>query len=132
MVVFTDPEIARIGLTEHEAKQRIDEVAVTHQPVELNDRSRTEGLDTGFVKVVTRWNADKILGATIVAPNAGDLIQNFVSAMARDDGLSSFSTQIFPYPTITESIGQAARNWRQGEISPSLMSLSRMALRWIR
>ena len=132
VAVFTDPEVARVGLTEREARNQFDDVLVARQPLATNDRSRAEGLSQGMVKVITRGTNDKILGATIIAPNAGDLIQNFVSAMSRGDGLKSFSTLIFPYPTISESIGQVARNWRQKELSPRLMSISRHFLEILR
>ena len=131
-VVFTDPEISRVGFTEQEARIRFKDVVVTVQPIANNDRSRTEGIEDGFVKVLTRGSSDAIIGATIIAPNAGDLIQNLVAAVSRDDGLKAFSTSIYPYPTITESIGQVARNWRQRDISPGITNFSKRVLEFLR
>ena len=98
---YTDPELAQIGLTETAAKARGIKIAVTRWPVHDNDRAQTERLTRGFIKVVTA-NGGRIVGATIVAPNAGDLILPWVLAIGEKLKMSTMAGIVAPYPTVGE------------------------------
>ncbi len=98
---FTDPELAQVGLSEAAAKDRYGKVAVTRWPVHDNDRAQTERATRGFIKVVTAKGA-RIVGATIVAPNAGDLILPWVLAIGQKLNMSTMAGIVAPYPTLGE------------------------------
>ena len=85
--VFTDPEIARVGLNEQEAAEQGRICEVTRYGIDDLDRAIADGTDTGFVKVLTQPGSDKILGVSIVGPHAGDLIAEYVMAMKNNLGL---------------------------------------------
>jgi pyruvate/2-oxoglutarate dehydrogenase complex dihydrolipoamide dehydrogenase (E3) component len=106
-VTYTDPEVARVGLTEVEARERRDRVAVHRYAFADLDRAIVDGHDSGFVKVVTQPNG-KILGATVVAAGAGDLIMPLVLAMRHRIPLPKLSRLVYPYPTMVEGIKRTA------------------------
>ena len=85
---FTDPEIARVGLNEQEAKERGLPYDVTSYGIDDLDRAITEGEDHGIVKVLTVPGKDRILGVTIIGHNAGELITEYISAMKYDFGMN--------------------------------------------
>jgi len=100
--VYTDPELARVGLNEREAAaQGIEVEVVTHPFAEL-DRAIAEGETRGFVKVLVPPGKDRILGATVVGPRAGDLIAVFALAMKHRIGLDKILGTVFAYPTFAE------------------------------
>lgn len=128
--VFTEPEIARVGLTEPEARERHGRDArVTRLPADLVDRAQTDDDLAGFVKVVHRGNG-RILGAHIVAARAGEMIQPFVNAMARGGSLGDLARTVHVYPTYTMGVQQAAVTWQERRLlSGPLGALVRAVVR---
>ena len=106
-VIFLDPEIASVGLSEDEAKERHGDVLVHRWPMSDLDRALTDGEPDGFVKVVARANG-RILGASIVATRAGEMISEFVLAIDRGFGLSELATSVHAYPTWSSAVQQVA------------------------
>jgi pyruvate/2-oxoglutarate dehydrogenase complex dihydrolipoamide dehydrogenase (E3) component len=106
-VTYTDPELAQTGETEASARQKGLDVAVTVSPFSGNDRARAERDTDGFVKIVSRRNG-RILGATIVGAQAGELIQVWALAIARGLKLSTMAGLVAPYPTRGEAGKRAA------------------------
>ncbi|MCW8905237.1 FAD-dependent oxidoreductase [Sedimenticola sp.] len=121
---FTDPEVARVGLNELEAKERGVAYEVTTYGLDDLDRAIADGEAQGFVKVLTVPGKDKILGATIVGEHAGDLIAEFVTAMRHGLGLNKILGTIHIYPTWTEANKFAAGNWKRAHAPVRL-------LRWV-
>ena len=122
---YTDPEIARVGLNEQQAKQQGIAFEVTRYGIDDLDRAITDGVAHGFVKVLTVPNKDKILGVTIVGDHAGELIAEFVLAMKNNLGLNKILATIHSYPTLSEANKYAAGNWRRAH-KPD------WAMRWLR
>ncbi len=112
-VTFTDPEIAHVGLTQIEAKSKNIEFEHTEYGIDDLDRAITDSNDQGFVSVLTKKGSDKILGATIVGFQAGELITEFVSAMKHGYGLNAILGTIHSYPTYSEANKFAAGNWKK-------------------
>jgi pyruvate/2-oxoglutarate dehydrogenase complex dihydrolipoamide dehydrogenase (E3) component len=105
-VTFTDPELAHVGLTEDEAKKRHGRVGVLRWPYHENDRARAERATHGLIKVVIARNG-KILGATIVGEQAGELINTWSLAVSSGLNIKAVASMIVPYPTLGE-IGRRA------------------------
>ncbi len=104
---FTDPELARVGMTEEEAKKHYgDDVQVLKQPFAGVDRAQAEAATAGFSKIITRGNGE-ILGAHLVGPSAGELIHEIVLAMSNNLKVSAL-TGIHVYPTLSEVNSKAA------------------------
>ena len=104
---FTDPELAHTGLTEAEARaQHGDNIEVWHQDLEHNDRARADGASEGSIMIITDKN--KIVGAHILAPAAGEMIHEFALAIEEGVKLSELSQFMHVYPTYGTSIGQLA------------------------
>jgi len=110
---FTDPEVARVGLNESEAKDQAIEYEVTRYDIEDLDRAIADGENRGFVKILTVPGKDKILGATIVGYHAAELLNEFVLAMTHGLGLKKIMSTIHIYPTLSESNKFAASEWRK-------------------
>jgi len=123
---YTDPEVAHVGLYEAQARERGTAVHTITVPLTENDRAILDGEDVGFVRVHLRQGTDRLLGATIVASHAGDLLSDFTLAMASGRGLSSLTKAIYPYPTQSEIIKRVANAHLQTKLSPSLKGI----LRW--
>lgn len=115
---YTDPEIAHVGLYESQAKEQGVPVTTLTVPLSENDRAILDGEDEGFVRVHLKQGTDTILGATIVAAHAGDLLTYFTLLMSMGKGLSALSTPIYPYPTQSEVIKKLANAYRQGQLTP--------------
>ena len=99
--IFSDPEVARVGLTESEARQKHGAVKVHRVPFRNEDRAITDSERTGLVKLIaTRWGG-KLLGAHIVGPHAGELIMEYTLAMKHGISLAGLSDTIHPYPTFS-------------------------------
>ena len=107
---FTDPEVARLGLTEEQARREHDGVEVFRQSFSGVDRAITDGETTGLVKIVT-GRRGKILGGHIIGPDAGNLIQEVVLAMRRNVPIGALSTTIHVYPTLVQANQRAADNF---------------------
>lgn len=105
-VTFTEPELARVGLTEDEARRRGDQIRVLRWPYRENDRAQAERETTGHIKVITTARG-KILGATIVGAAAGELITTWTLAITQRLNIRSVAGIIIPYPTLSE-VGKRA------------------------
>jgi len=110
---FTDPEVARVGLNETDAKEQNKAYDVTTYGIDDLDRAIADGTDHGFVKVLTVPGKDKILGVTIVGANAGDLIAEYVMAMKHGLGLNKVLGTIHIYPTMAEANKYVAGEWKR-------------------
>jgi dihydrolipoamide dehydrogenase len=130
--VFTDPEVARVGLNEQEAAEQGVDCEVTRYGIDDLDRAIADGEASGFVKVLTRTDSDKILGVTIVGPHAGDLITEFTLAMKNGLGLKRILATIHIYPTLAEANKFAAGEWQKAHLPQRVTRLSARLLRWMR
>ncbi len=110
---FTDPEVARVGLNESEAKEKNIPFEVTTYGIDDLDRAIADSTNHGFVKVLTVPGKDRILGATIVGAHAGDLLTEFVTAMKYKLGLKKILGTIHTYPTLAEANKAVAGNWQR-------------------
>src|SRR5439155_6642741 len=115
---FTDPEVAHVGLAEKEARK--NEIDYDLFKIELADLDRAvvESEDLGFAKVLTRKGSDQILGVTIVAPHAGDLLHEFVLAMHAKVGLGKIASMIHIYPTLAEFARKAGDQFNKTRLTP--------------
>ncbi|MEQ9406600.1 MAG: mercuric reductase [Fuerstiella sp.] len=116
---YTSPEIAHVGLYEHDARDAGIEVDTYIQQLAEVDRAILEGQDEGFVKVHTKKGTDEIVGATIVAENAGDMISEISVAMANRVGLSGIGGTIHPYPTQAEAIRKLGDQLNRTKLTPT-------------
>ncbi|GIL06704.1 MAG: pyridine nucleotide-disulfide oxidoreductase [Betaproteobacteria bacterium] len=114
---FTDPEVARVGLNESEAKAQNVPHAVTVYGIDDLDRAIADGEAHGFVKVLTKPGTDRILGATIVGEHAGDLLAEYVLAMKHGLGMNKILGTIHIYPTLAEANKYAAGNWKRATVT---------------
>ena len=127
---YTDPEIAHVGKYQHELEgipfdtYRIDLASV--------DRAVLDGETDGFVKVLCKKGSDKILGATIVARHAGDMISEVTVAMANGLGLKAIGNAIHPYPTQAEALKKAADAYNRTRLTPLVAKLFGALLAWRR
>ena len=110
---FIDPEVARVGLNEQEAKARSIDYEVTRFAIDDLDRAIADGVAHGFVKVLTVPGKDRILGVTIVGEHGGDLLAEFVLAMKHKLGLNKILGTIHTYPTLSEAGKYAAGEWKR-------------------
>ena len=110
---FTDPEVARVGLNELEAKEQNIPYEVALYNLSELDRAITEEAAYGFVKVLTKPGKDTILGVTIMGPHAGDMIAEYVLAMKHRIGLNKILGTIHIYPTFNEANKYAAGEWKR-------------------
>jgi pyruvate/2-oxoglutarate dehydrogenase complex dihydrolipoamide dehydrogenase (E3) component len=115
---YTDPEVGRVGLGEKEAKQKNVNYDLFAVPLEDVDRAVVESEDAGFVKVLTARGSDKILGATMVGPHAGDLLHEFVLAMKTGIGLGTVASTIHAYPTFAELARKAGDKYNKTRLTP--------------
>jgi pyruvate/2-oxoglutarate dehydrogenase complex dihydrolipoamide dehydrogenase (E3) component/uncharacterized membrane protein YdjX (TVP38/TMEM64 family) len=118
---FTDPEVARVGLSEAEAKEQGIAVEVTRYGIDDLDRAIADGTAHGFVKVLTMPGKDRILGVTIVGEHAGDLLAEFVLAMKQGLGLNKILGTIHTYPTLAEANKYAAGEWKRAHAPQKLL-----------
>lgn len=129
---FTNPEVARVGLNEQEAKQQNISYEITRYELEHHDRSLADGEAEGFIKILTVPGKDKILGVTIVGYHAGELIGEFVFAMTHDMGLGKISAVTHIYPTLLEANKFAANAWRSARLPEKYFPLAEKYFRWKR
>jgi pyruvate/2-oxoglutarate dehydrogenase complex dihydrolipoamide dehydrogenase (E3) component len=107
-VTFTDPEAARVGLTEADARAKLGKIRVVRLPWSEIDRAQTEGATDGFIKLVLAGKGDKIIGAHLVGAGAGEVLGEVTLAMQHNLGLNAILATIHAYPTLTTSLQQAA------------------------
>ncbi len=120
---YTSPEIAHVGMYPHDAKDAGIEIDTFVQPLEHVDRAILEGNNEGFVKVHTKKGTDNIVGATIVAENAGDMISEINVAMTNGIGLSKIGATIHPYPTQAEAIRKLGDQFNKTKLTSISKSL---------
>lgn len=127
---FTEPEIARVGLNELEAAEKGVKYEVTTYPLERLDRALADQSSEGMVKVLTAPGRDRILGATIVAEHAGDMITEFVTAMRHGLGLNKILGTIHTYPTLSEANKFVAGEWKRAHAPQTLLKWIGRYHRW--
>ena len=129
---FTDPEVARVGLNETEAKERGVDFEVTRYGIDDLDRAIADSEDHGWIKVITLPGKDKILGVTIVGAHAGDLLSEYVLAMKHGIGLNKILGTIHTYPTLAESNKSVAGEWKRAHAPEKLLEWVARYHRWRR
>ena len=120
---YTSPEVAHVGLYENDALAAGIEVDTYVQSLAEVDRAILESQDSGFVKVHTRKGTDHIVGATIVAENAGDMISHLTMAITNKLGLSKIGNTIHPYPTQAEAIRKLGDQFNKTRLTPANLKL---------
>ena len=129
---FTDPEVARVGLNETEAKEHGIAYEVTRYGIDDLDRAIADEEAHGFIKVLTVPGKDRILGVTIVGDHGGDLIVEYVAAMKHRFGLNKILGTIHIYPTLAEANKFAAGEWKRAHAPQAALRLAERYHRWRR
>jgi pyruvate/2-oxoglutarate dehydrogenase complex dihydrolipoamide dehydrogenase (E3) component len=129
---YTDPEVAHVGLSEREARERGIAVKTFVQLLREVDRAVLDGEDEGFVKVHVLAGTDRILGATIVARHAGEMISELTLAMVGRVGLGTLAKTIHPYPTQAEAIKRVGDAYNRLRLTPFVKRLFTRWLAWTR
>ena len=129
---FIDPEVARVGLNEQEAKEKGIAFEVTRYNIDDLDRAIADSEARGFVKVLTVPGKDTILGVTIVGTHAGDLLAEYVLAMRHGLGLNKILSTIHTYPTLAEANKYAAGEWKRAHQPKRLLEWVRRYHDWKR
>jgi pyruvate/2-oxoglutarate dehydrogenase complex dihydrolipoamide dehydrogenase (E3) component len=129
---YTDPEIAHVGLYENEARERGLAFRTFTQELAAVDRAVLDGEDEGFVKVLVSQRGDKVLGATIVAAHAGEIISELTLAMVGRLGLGTIARTIHPYPTQAEAIKKVGDACNRARLTPTVKWLLGKWLAWSR
>ena len=129
---YTDPEIAHVGMYEKDAAKQGIEVDTFVRPLAEIDRAILDGEDQGFVKVHVKRGTDQIVGATIVAAHAGEMISELTLAMVGKLGLGTISGVIHPYPTQAEAIKQVADAYNRTRLTPFIKKFFKKWLSWTR
>jgi pyruvate/2-oxoglutarate dehydrogenase complex dihydrolipoamide dehydrogenase (E3) component len=120
---YTSPELAHVGISADDVRKRGDEVETITVALDDVDRARLDGEDEGFLRVHLKSGTDEILGATLVAAHAGEIISQITQAMTAGIGLGQLGKTIFPYPTQAEAIRKAADQWRRKKLTPFAKSV---------
>lgn len=120
---YTDPEIAHVGLYESDAEEQ--GIAIETLTIQLDtvDRSILEGADEGFLRLHIEKGKDRILGATLVADHAGDMLGALSLAVTNKVGLGAIAGTIHAYPTQAEALKKAADTWRRGKLTPTVSKI---------
>jgi pyruvate/2-oxoglutarate dehydrogenase complex dihydrolipoamide dehydrogenase (E3) component len=129
---FTDPEVAHVGWNEREAGERGISVDTLVRPLKDVDRARLDGETDGFVKVHVRKGTDRIVGATIVARHAGEMLGELTLAIVAGIGLGRLAGVIHPYPTQAEAVRHLADRHRRTRLTPVVRTALGAWLRWTR
>ena len=128
---YTSPELAHVGLSRDDAQLRGIDVDTLDVPLHDVDRAVLDGEDEGFLRVHLKKGTDRILGATLVAEHAGDMIGELALAVTHRVGLAKIGSTIHPYPTQGEVIRKAANAWRRTKLTPRVQRLFAFWFRWI-
>ena len=129
---YTDPEIAHVGLYEHEARQQGIDVETFTKQFADNDRALAEGADEGFVRIHVKRGSDRIVGATIAGRHAGDMIGELSVAMSAKVSLGALANVIHPYPTLAESIKAVGDMYNRTRLTPIVTKFLKRILKWRR
>ena len=127
---FTDPEVARVGLNETEAKAKGVAYEVSRFGIDDLDRAIADEAAHGFIKVLTVPGRDRILGVTIVGEHAGDLIAEYVAAMKNRIGLNKVLGTMHIYPTLAEANKYVAGEWKRAHAPKRLLGWVRRYHQW--
>jgi pyruvate/2-oxoglutarate dehydrogenase complex dihydrolipoamide dehydrogenase (E3) component len=127
---YTDPEIAHVGLYEKDAAEQGIEIDTYVREFKDVDRAITEGETDGLLKVHTRKGKDQILGATIVARHAGEMISEMTTAIAGKIGLGKLASVIHPYPTQAEAMKQVADAYNRTRLTPLVSRIFKQIIKW--
>lgn len=130
--VYTDPEVAHVGLSPAQARERGVAVETFTLPLTSLDRAVLEGEEQGFVKIHVKKGSDRILGATVVCPRAGELIAELTVAMQAGLGLGFLASVIHPYPTFAENIRKAGDAYNRTRLTPAGKKLLQRFFSWRR
>jgi pyruvate/2-oxoglutarate dehydrogenase complex dihydrolipoamide dehydrogenase (E3) component len=129
---YTDPEVARVGLTESEARRRGLSVDTFTVKLDEVDRAVLDGETEGFARIHVRQGTDRIVGATIVASHAGEMMGEITLAMTKHIGLGAIATNIHSYPTQAEAIKKLGDLYQRSRLTPRVAAILRTILRWRR
>jgi pyruvate/2-oxoglutarate dehydrogenase complex dihydrolipoamide dehydrogenase (E3) component len=129
---YTDPEVAHVGMYEKEAREKKFDVLTLTIPLADVDRAILDGETEGFARVHLRKGSDKILGATIVARHAGEMINELSLAMTNGLGLSAIGRTIHPYPTQAEAVKKLADAYNRTRLTPFVKKVLGAWLKWQR
>jgi pyruvate/2-oxoglutarate dehydrogenase complex dihydrolipoamide dehydrogenase (E3) component len=129
---YTDPEIAHVGWTARQAAEHGVAIQTYRQDLAAVDRAILDGQTEGFALVHVRQGSDQIVGATIVAAHAGEMIGEIVLAMTRKVGLSALSEAIHAYPTQVEVLRRLGDDYQRSRLTPRVAGMLRRVLRWLR
>ncbi|MBU6410273.1 MAG: FAD-dependent oxidoreductase, partial [Verrucomicrobia bacterium] len=129
---YTSPEIAHVGLHEKEAKDKGIEVDTFTQEMSMVDRAILDGETEGFARVHVRKGTDEIVGATVVAAHAGELIGELTLAMKGKLGIKTIGGTIHPYPTQAEAIRKTGDAYNRARLTPLVKSIFKRWLAWQR
>ena len=130
--MYTDPEVAHVGLYEKDAAERGIETDTFVRRFDGVDRAIVDGEQEGMVKVHVRRGTDRIVGATIVARHAGEMISEVTVAMAGKVGLGRLAGVIHPYPTQAEAIKRAGDAYNRTRLTPRAKALTTRLMAWRR
>ncbi len=131
-VTYIQPEVARVGLNEREAKAQGIAYEITRYDMAESDRAIAERATTGFVKILTVPGKDRILGATLVGENAGEWLAELTLAMKHNIGLNKLLGTVHPYPTLSEAVKGAAGVWKNAHKPERLLGWLARYFRWRR
>lgn len=129
---YTDPEVARVGMGDRDFQAKGIDVDTFLIPFSQVDRAIIDGEDEGFVKIHVKKGSDKILGATIVARHAGEMINTITLAMVNNIGLGKIASVIHPYPTQADAIRKAGDAYNRTRLTPFVKNLFNRWLAWTR
>jgi len=129
---YTDPEVAHVGLYREEAAEQGLDVDSFRRDLKDVDRAILDSADGGFVKILVKKGSDTILGATVVAPDAGNMISEITTAMVGRLGMKTLSTVIHPYPTQAEAIKQTADAYNRTRLNPLVKNMLKKWFAWTR
>lgn len=129
---YTDPEVAHVGVSERDAAERGVPITTYRQDLADVDRAVLDGEEHGFVKVHVRRGTDRIVGATVVARHAGEMISELTLAMVGGLGLKTLAKTIHPYPTQAEAVKRVGDAYNRARLTPSIKMLFARWLSWTR
>jgi pyruvate/2-oxoglutarate dehydrogenase complex dihydrolipoamide dehydrogenase (E3) component len=129
---YTSPEVAQVGIGGEEAAWRGSRVETITVPFTEVDRARLDGEEAGFLRVHLHAGSDRILGATVVAEHAGELIAPLAAAITAELGLDRLGSTVLPYPTVAEAVRRAADAHRRKRLTPRIRRGFELFLRALR
>ncbi|MHA7837780.1 MAG: mercuric reductase [bacterium] len=129
---YTEPELAHVGISEHEAREKGLEIDTYRVSIAEANRAVTDGQEEGLVKVHVKKGGDQIVGATVVAAHAGELITQLTMAIQHGIGLGAFTQLIYPYPTQGEAIKRAAGAYTRTRLTATVKGLFERWMAWQR